>query len=65
VSLLGIESVMAPLAVRNQAWNRLATDLDRHKLAKMIEQIDLGGVIPVGKKIVEGGVRGRLVVKIQ
>jgi acrylyl-CoA reductase (NADPH) len=65
VSLLGIESVMAPLAVRNQAWSRLATDLDRHKLAKMIEQIDLGGVIPAGKKIVEGGVRGRLVVKIQ
>lgn len=65
VALLGIESVMAPLAVRNQAWKRLATDLDRHKLAKMIEQIDLAGVIPVGKKIVEGGVRGRLVVKIQ
>lgn len=65
VSLLGIESVMAPLAVRNQAWKRLAADLDRHKLAKMTEQIDLGGVIPVGKKIVEGGVRGRLVVKIQ
>jgi acrylyl-CoA reductase (NADPH) len=65
VSLLGIESVMAPLAVRNQAWSRLATDLDRHKLAKMIEQIDLSGVIPLGKKIVEGGVRGRLVVKIR
>jgi len=31
----------------------------------MIEEIDLTGVIPVGKKIVEGGVRGRLVVKIQ
>jgi acrylyl-CoA reductase (NADPH) len=65
VSLLGIESVMAPLAVRNQAWKRLATDLDRHKLAKMIEEIELGGVIRVGEKIVEGGVRGRLVVKIQ
>ena len=65
VSLLGIESVMAPLAVRNLAWRRLATDLDRHKLDKMIEEIELGGVIPVGKKIVEGGVRGRLVVKIQ
>jgi acrylyl-CoA reductase (NADPH) len=65
VSLLGIESVMAPLAVRNQAWKRLAADLDRHKLAKMIEEVELGGVIGVGKKIVEGGVRGRLVVKIQ
>jgi acrylyl-CoA reductase (NADPH) len=65
VCLLGIESVMAPLAVRNQAWQRLATDLDRHKLAKMIGEIDIGSVILLGKKIVEGGVRGRLVVKIQ
>jgi acrylyl-CoA reductase (NADPH) len=65
VSLVGIDSVTAPLAVRNEAWQRLIADLDRHKLAKMIEEIDLGGVIPVGKKIVEGGVRGRLVVKIQ
>jgi len=65
VSLLGIESTMAPLQIRNRAWKRLATDLDRHKLAKMIEEIDLTGVIPAGKKIVEGGIRGRLVVKIQ
>jgi acrylyl-CoA reductase (NADPH) len=65
VSLLGIDSVMAPLAVRNAAWKRLATDLDRQKLAKMIDEIDLGGVIAAGKKIVEGGVRGRLVVKIR
>ncbi len=65
VSLLGIESTMAPLQIRNNAWTRLATELDRHKLAKMIEEIDLTGVIPVGKKIVEGGIRGRLVVKIQ
>jgi len=64
VSLLGIESTIAPLAVRREAWKRLATDLDRHKLAKMIEEINLGGCIPMGTKIVEGGVRGRLVVKI-
>jgi acrylyl-CoA reductase (NADPH) len=65
VSLLGIESTMAPLQIRNAAWHRLATDLDRHKLAKMIEEIDLTGAIRAGKKIVEGGIRGRLVVKIQ
>ena len=65
VSLLGIESTMAPVAVRKEAWKRLATDLDRHKLVKMIEEIDLADVIPAGKKIVEGGVRGRLVVKIR
>jgi acrylyl-CoA reductase (NADPH) len=65
VSLLGIDSVMAPLAVRKEAWQRLAIDLDRQKLVKMIEQIDLVDVIPAGKKIVEGAVRGRLVVKIR
>ncbi len=65
VSLLGIDSVMAPLTVRNDAWLRLATDLDRQKLAKMVEEISLDGVITAGKKIVDGGVRGRLVVKIR
>jgi acrylyl-CoA reductase (NADPH) len=65
VSLLGIDSVMAPLSARNAAWKRLAIDLNRQKLAKMVEEIDLDGVISMGKKITEGGVRGRLVVKIR
>jgi acrylyl-CoA reductase (NADPH) len=65
VSLLGIDSVMASSGVRNNAWLRLATDLDRQKLAKMVEEIGLDGVIPAGKKIVEGGVRGRLLVRIR
>jgi acrylyl-CoA reductase (NADPH) len=65
VSLMGIDSVMAPLTVRNEAWQRLATDLDRQKLAKMVEEISLDGVIPAGEKIIAGGVRGRLVVKIR
>ncbi len=65
VSLLGIDSVMAPLAVRKAAWQRLAVDLDRQKLAKMVEEIGLDDVIPAGKKIVEGSVRGRLVVQIR
>lgn len=64
VSLLGIESVMAPIALRQQAWQRLEQDLDRHKLAHMTEEIDLDGVIAAGRRIIEGGVRGRIVVKI-
>ncbi|MCL2429499.1 MAG: oxidoreductase [Alphaproteobacteria bacterium] len=64
VSLLGIESVTAPLDVRNAAWQRLAIDLDRQKLLRMTEEIGLESVIARGKKITEGGVRGRLVVKI-
>ena len=65
VSLLGIDSVMAPLTIRKAAWQRLATDLDRQKLAKMVEEIGLEEVIPMGKKIIQGGVRGRLVVQIR
>ena len=64
VSLLGIESVTAPLALRIAAWERLEADLDRRKLARMTEEIGLGDVIEAGRRIVEGGVRGRLAVKI-
>jgi acrylyl-CoA reductase (NADPH) len=64
VSLLGIDSVMCPLPVRQKAWQRLETDLDRSKIAKMVSEIGLGDVIAAGRRIVEGQVRGRIVVKI-
>ena len=64
VSLLGIESVLAPLAIRKVAWARLENDIDVQKLAQMTVEIGLDGVIDAGKKIVKGGIRGRLVVKI-
>jgi acrylyl-CoA reductase (NADPH) len=64
VSLLGIDSVMCPLAVRTEAWRRLESDLDRAKLAAMVNEIGLDGVIAAGRAIVEGKVRGRIVVKI-
>jgi acrylyl-CoA reductase (NADPH) len=64
VSLLGIESVTCPQHLRREAWTRLENDLDRRKLAKMTEEIGLAEVIDAGRRIVEGQVRGRLVVKI-
>jgi len=64
VSLLGIDSVMCPLPLRQQAWRRLATDLDRSKIAAMTSEIGLDGVIEAGRRIVAGQVRGRIVVKI-
>ena len=64
VSLLGIDSVMHPAAGRRMAWQRLAGDLDRGKLAEMTSEIALAEVIEVGRKIVEGKVRGRVVVRI-
>jgi acrylyl-CoA reductase (NADPH) len=64
VSLLGIESVMCPIALRKVAWSRLAGDLDRNKLAEITHEIGLDEVIAAGAKILAGGVRGRIVVKI-
>jgi acrylyl-CoA reductase (NADPH) len=64
VSLLGIDSVMCPLPLRQEAWRRLATDLDRSKIAAMTSEIGLADVIAAGQRIVEGRVRGRIVVKI-
>jgi acrylyl-CoA reductase (NADPH) len=64
VSLLGIDSVMRPLADRRAAWARLETDLDRAKLAEMTSEIGLDQVLPAGQDIVDGRVRGRIVVKI-
>jgi acrylyl-CoA reductase (NADPH) len=64
VSLLGIDSVMCPLFLRKQAWNRLQSGLDRRKLARITSEIGLDGVIDAGRKIIDGQIRGRLVVKI-
>jgi len=64
VCLLGIDSVMCPLAPRKAAWQRLATDLDRTKLAEITKEIPLAEVAEWGSKILAGQVRGRVVVKI-
>ena len=64
VCLLGIESVMCPIELRRVAWTRLASDLDRTKLAEITHEIGLGEVIGAGAQILAGQVRGRIVVKI-
>lgn len=64
VSLLGIESVMCPRPRRLVAWQRLARDLDRAKLEAVRRTIDLADVPAEAKAIVEGKVRGRLVVNV-
>jgi acrylyl-CoA reductase (NADPH) len=55
---------MCPSERRWEAWQRLASGLDAGKLAEMTSEIDLSGVLEAGRRIVEGGVRGRIVVKI-
>jgi acrylyl-CoA reductase (NADPH) len=64
VCLLGIDSVMCPIELREAAWGRLASDLDRGKLAEITHEIGLDQVIDAGAKILAGQVRGRIVVKI-
>ena len=64
VCLLGIDSVMCPIELRKTAWHRLASDLDRRKLAEITHEIGLDEVIAAGAKILAGQVRGRTVVKI-
>jgi len=64
VSLLGIDSVMAPKALRLEAWERLARDLDPERLAAMTTTIGLAEVIETGRAILDGKVRGRVVVEI-
>ena len=65
ITLYGIDSVMAPLSVREQAWQRLAQDLDLVKLDAITQEVALSEVIPLGSQILQGKVRGRLVVDVK
>ncbi|HVP65951.1 MAG TPA: MDR family oxidoreductase [Anaeromyxobacteraceae bacterium] len=62
VTLIGIDSVMAPMDERREAWERLARDLEPRKLAAMTREIGLGEVVAAAPEVLAGKVRGRLVV---
>jgi acrylyl-CoA reductase (NADPH) len=64
VALLGIDSSKAPKQKRIEAWTRLARDLNRDKLSAMTKTISFDDIVPAAHDIVEGKVRGRLVVEI-
>lgn len=64
ITLYGIDSVMAPLAVREAAWKRLACDLDAASLEAMTSEITLAEAPAMAEKILAGQVRGRLVVRV-
>ena len=55
---------MAPRALREQAWARLARDLDPARLETMITETDLAGATVQAQRLMAGQVRGRIVVKI-
>ena len=64
VSLLGINSVTLPRPLREEAWARLGSDMDREKLQAMTTTIGFDGIREAAEKIVAGKVRGRYVVEI-
>jgi len=64
VTLAGVDSVMAPRALRVEAWNRLARDLDPARLDAITREIALAEAIPAAAEILAGKIRGRLVVNV-
>jgi acrylyl-CoA reductase (NADPH) len=65
VRLLGIDSVMCPVAMRTAAWARLATDLPLDHLESMIVPATLADVPRLAGEILKGSVRGRVVVDVR
>ncbi|MEP7100753.1 MAG: MDR family oxidoreductase [Burkholderiales bacterium] len=64
ITLAGVDSVMAPIALRREAWTRLAVDLDPARLAAITEVVPLTDAIAKAHELMQGTVRGRIVVKI-
>ena len=65
VSLIGVDSVMAPLAKRQRAWDRLSRDLPAKLIGQMVQDISLEQALESAQRLMAGQVRGRLVVGIK
>ena len=64
VRLIGVDSVMAPRADREEAWQRLAADLDRKKLDAITTEVALADTIDRAPEVLAARVRGRIVVDV-
>lgn len=64
VSIVGIDSTLAPLEDRRAAWAALASDLDPALLAEVTREVGLEDVPALGPEILAGHVRGRIVVDV-
>ncbi len=65
MNLLGIDSVMQPYDNRVRTWQRIAADLPHDKLAAMTEVTGLNGIADAAGRILQGKIRGRLVVDLR
>ncbi len=64
INLIGIDSVMQPLPVRDQVWARIARDLQASLLDSMTTIVGLGDLPEFGARILKGQVRGRVVIDL-
>ena len=64
VNLLGIDSVMQPYDNRLRAWQRIGKDLPLSKLEDMVVPATLSDLPKLGADILNGQVRGRVVVDV-
>ena len=64
VKLLGIDSVMCPMARRIEVWRRLATDMKPPQLRSIATEITLDGLATAFDTLLKGRARGRFVVKV-
>ena len=64
MSLLGVDSVMAPATLREPAWSRLARDLDASVLERMSRVIALADTLAAAHDTLNGTICGRVVVDV-
>ena len=64
INLLGIDSVMQPYENRKRAWDRIATDLPLAKLEAMVSSATLSDLPAIGRDILKGNVKGRVVINV-
>jgi acrylyl-CoA reductase (NADPH) len=65
VSLLGVSSLKTSKALRNEAWKRLAEDVDRDVLAKLSRTEPLSNIFALAEEITSGRVRGRVLIDVR
>ena len=64
VNVFGIDSVAYPMDERTKIWQALATEMPKGPLVEMVTEIGLSELPSYGKQILEGQVRGRVVVDV-
>ncbi|GAA3678043.1 MULTISPECIES: acrylyl-CoA reductase (NADPH) [Acetobacter] len=64
VTLVGIDSVMCPKEVRQDMWDRLALLVNRDLLAEMTRVIPLSGAVAAATDLLDGKIKGRVVVEV-